>query len=75
MRYARTKETALATWIMKLMECKPARLATIALANKTARIALTILARGGEYWLTAIPAAGLLFRLASTRLGRGQRSA
>jgi transposase len=32
-RFARTKGTALATWIAKLVERKPARLATVALAN------------------------------------------
>ena len=56
-RYARTKGTALATWITKLVERKPARLATGALANKIARIAWAVMARGEDYRPTAPTAA------------------
>jgi transposase len=42
-RYARAKGTALATWITRLVERKPARLATVALANKIARIAWAVM--------------------------------
>lgn len=41
-------------WAAKLLECKPARLVTVALANKTARVAWAMLARNESY---AAPAA------------------
>jgi len=41
-------------WAAALLERKPARLVTVALANKTARVAWAILARGQTY---AAPAA------------------
>ncbi len=36
-------------WVAKLLERKPARLVTVALANKTARVAWAVLARGQTY--------------------------
>ncbi|CAO3357831.1 Mobile element protein [Azospirillum palustre] len=40
-------------WAAKLLERKPAKLAAVALANKTARIALAVLTRGGTYTVPA----------------------
>jgi transposase len=37
------------TWLGRLMACKPAMVAAVALANKTARIAWAIMARGESY--------------------------
>jgi transposase len=48
-RYARTKAAADAAWINSLLARKPARLASVALANKTARIAWAVLAKGEVY--------------------------
>ena len=41
-------------WAARLLERKPARLVTVAMANKTARVAWAMLARGQTY---AAPAA------------------
>ena len=41
-------------WVARLLERKPARLVTVALANKTARVAWAILTRNERY---ATPAA------------------
>jgi transposase len=48
-RYARTKTAADTAWINSLLARKPARLASVALANKTARIAWAVLAKGEVY--------------------------
>jgi transposase len=48
-RYARSNASAGAAWINGLLAKKPARLVSVALANKTARIAWAILARGQVY--------------------------
>ncbi len=48
-RYARTKAAADAAWINSLLARKPARLASVALANKTARIAWAVLAKEEVY--------------------------
>jgi transposase len=48
-RRARTADTAAANWVRSLLERKPARLVTVAMANKTARIVWAVLARGGTY--------------------------
>jgi transposase len=48
-RHARTRTTAEAAWLKSLLERRPARLASIAQANKTARIIWALLARGGVY--------------------------
>jgi transposase len=52
-RYAR-KGTG-NTWVAQLLERKPTRLVTVALANKTARVAWAILARNQSY-VAAVPA-------------------
>ena len=54
-RYARTKTAADTAWINSLLSKKPARLVSVALANKTARIAWALLARG-EVYRTAVVA-------------------
>ncbi|HYH21870.1 MAG TPA: IS110 family transposase [Azospirillum sp.] len=48
MRPAR-QDNAARCWAAKLLERKPAKLAAVALANKTARIAWAVLTRGGTY--------------------------
>jgi transposase len=48
-RYARGNGTANAAWINRLLAKKPARLVSVALANKMARIAWVLLARNETY--------------------------
>ena len=48
-RRARTGSLAAAPWIRALLERRPARVVTVAMANKTARIAWAVLARGEAY--------------------------
>jgi transposase len=48
-RRARTADTAAANWVRSLLERKPARLVTVAMANKNARIVWAVLARGETY--------------------------
>lgn len=48
-RYARSDASAGASWVNGLLAKKPARLVSVALANKTARIAWAVLARGEVY--------------------------
>ena len=48
-RRARTADTVTANWVRGLLERKPARLVTVAMANKTARIVWAVLARGETY--------------------------
>jgi len=48
-RRARTADTTAANWVRSLLERKPARLVTVAMANKTARIVWALLARGETY--------------------------
>ncbi|EIM24407.1 IS110 family RNA-guided transposase [Microvirga lotononidis] len=55
-RYAHKKTAAGSAWIAELLARKPARLVSVALANKTARIAWALLARGEVYQAPA-PAA------------------
>jgi transposase len=43
------KENASKVWAAKLLERKPARLVSVALANKTARIAWAVMTRGESY--------------------------
>jgi transposase len=45
----RRARTGAAPWIRSLLERRPARVVTIAMANKTARIAWAVLARGDVY--------------------------
>jgi transposase len=51
-RYARTKAPGEADWLNALLDRKPARLVTVALANKMARIAWAVLTRGEVYHKT-----------------------
>jgi len=48
-RYARDKAPGEAMWLKRLLERKPPRLASVALANKMARIAWSVLTRGEVY--------------------------
>jgi transposase len=48
-RRARTSASASALWIKALLERRPARVVTVAMANRTARIAWAVLARGDVY--------------------------
>jgi transposase len=48
-RYARDKAPGEAVWLKRLLERKPPRLASVALANKMARIAWAVLTRGEVY--------------------------
>ena len=48
-RRARTGASASASWINSLLERRPARVVTVAMANKTARIAWAVLARNDIY--------------------------
>ncbi|MGI4797831.1 MAG: IS110 family transposase, partial [Janthinobacterium lividum] len=47
------KETSSKLWATKLLERKPARVVSVALANKTARIVWAMLARGEDYAVQA----------------------
>jgi transposase len=47
--YARTKTAGGSAWITELLAKKPARVVSVALANKTARIAWALLSRGEVY--------------------------
>lgn len=48
-RYTRRKATTVSIWANRLLERKPARLVTVALANKMARIAWAVMAREENY--------------------------
>ena len=48
-RRARTDALLAALWIRSLLERRPARVVTVAMANKTARIVWAVLARGEIY--------------------------
>ena len=48
-RSARRTKAPAFTWVNALLECRPARLVSVALANKAARIAWAILIRGETY--------------------------
>jgi transposase len=51
-RRARTANSA--PWVSRLLERKPTRLVTVAMANKTARIVWAVLARGEAYRTAAV---------------------
>ena len=48
-RFTRRKTTAVSVWANQLLERKPARLVTVAVANKMARIAWAVMAREENY--------------------------
>ena len=48
-RRAGSNPTRTGAWVRSLLERKPSRLTTVAVANKTARIAWAVLARGEDY--------------------------
>ena len=50
-RFARNKPTALTSWVNRLLDKKPARLVSVALANKMARIAWAVMVREEDYRL------------------------
>jgi len=56
-RYARSKTAQRNDWLNRLLARRPARLVSVALANKMARIAWVVLARGDIYRLPATPVA------------------
>ena len=53
-RYTRRKTTAVSLWANRLLQRKPARLATVAAANKMARIIWAAMARNETYRRTPI---------------------
>jgi transposase len=53
-RYTRRKTTAVSLWANRLLQRKPARLVTVAVANKMARIIWAIMARNETYRRTPI---------------------
>jgi len=53
-RRAEANTTRTGVWVRSLLERKPARLATVAMANKTARIAWAVLTRGEVYRCSAM---------------------
>ena len=55
-RYARGKNAAGAAWINGLLARRPARLVSVALANKTARIAWAVLSQERDYRTPALTA-------------------
>jgi transposase len=48
-RHARPKDTPQTAWLRGVLARRPARLASVAQANKTARIVWALLAKGGTY--------------------------
>ena len=48
-RYTRRKATPVSTWANRLLERKPARLVTVAVASKMARIAWAVMVRNENY--------------------------
>ena len=48
-RRADSNTSATGAWVRGLLERKPLRVVTVAIANKTARIAWAVLARGETY--------------------------
>jgi transposase len=57
MRYARTKTAVNTAWINSLLTRKPVRLVSVALTNKTARIAWALLATAKIYRSPVVAAA------------------
>jgi transposase len=55
-RYTKRRATAVSVWANRLLERKPARLVTVAVANKMARIAWAVMARQETYRAAPIAA-------------------
>ena len=73
-RYARSKAPGEGEWLKGLLARKPARLASIALANKMARIAWAVLSRGDVYRKTVpVPAVTSAVSARSIRSGLSAR--
>ena len=53
LRRARTGDAQQASWLHALLERKPARVVTVAIANKTARTAWALLSHEDVYWRAA----------------------
>lgn len=53
-RFARNKPTVLTNWVNRLLDKKSARLVSVALANKMARIAWAVMAREENYRLAPV---------------------
>ena len=53
-RYAPRKTTAVSLWANRLLQRKPARLVTVAVANKMARIIWAVMARNETYRRTSV---------------------
>jgi transposase len=49
LRYARTRSIAGADWVISMLQRRPPRLVTVAIANKTARIAWAVLTKQESY--------------------------
>jgi transposase len=54
LRYARAKTAPGADWVNSLLERRPARLVTVAMANKTARIAWALLSKRENFRIPAV---------------------
>jgi transposase len=55
LRFARAKTAAGADWVNGLLQRRPARLVTVAMANKTARIAWAVMVRGENFRVPVRP--------------------
>jgi transposase len=53
-QWARRKEVPATTWLGQMLARKPPMLVIVALANKTARIAWSLLIKGGVYQAPAV---------------------
>ena len=60
LHHAKTKDDALSQWVNRLLARKHANVATVALANKTARVAWAMVRNGVEYQPNLIAAAPAL---------------
>ena len=58
-RHSRSKSTAEAGWLKSLLERRPARLVSVAQANKTARIVWALLVHGEAYRMPAAVPGGV----------------
>ena len=56
LRYARAKTAAGADWVNGLLQRRPARLVTVAMANKTARIAWAVMTKEENFRVLGMPA-------------------